>query len=76
MQQIKYLNLLEKGNVSSVSNLHGTNAEIIEFVVKSNTKITSKPINQLNFPSDSIIAGVIRKWNTYNSFWKFSTYRK
>ena len=56
----KIFKFVRKGNVSSVANLHGTNAEIIEFVVKSNTKITSKPINQLNFPSDSNIAGVIR----------------
>ena len=57
----KIFKFVRKGNVSSVANLHGTNAEIIEFVVKPNTKITSKPINQLKFPSDSIIAGVIRK---------------
>lgn len=56
----KIFKFVRKGNVSSVANLHGTNAEIIEFVVKPNTKITSKPINQLKFPSDSIIAGVIR----------------
>ena len=56
----KIFKFVRKGNVSSVANLHGTNAEIIEFVVKPNTKITSKPIDQLNFPSDSIIAGVIR----------------
>ena len=56
----KIFKFVRKGNVSSVANLHGTNAEIIEFVVKLNTKITSKPIDQLNFPSDSIIAGVIR----------------
>ena len=43
-----------------LANLHGTNAEIIEFIVKSNTKITKKPINQLNFPKDSNIAGIIR----------------
>ena len=51
---------VRKGNVSSVANLHGTDAEIIEFIVKSGTKITKKPLNQLNFPSLSKIAGVIR----------------
>jgi trk system potassium uptake protein TrkA len=51
---------VRKGNVSSVANLHGTNAEIIEFVVKANTKITKKSINKLNFPPNSNIAGVIR----------------
>ena len=56
----KIFKFVRKGNVSSVANLHGTNAEIIEFIVKPDTKITKKPINQLNFPKDSNIAGVIR----------------
>lgn len=56
----KIFKFVRKGNVSSVANLHGTNAEIIEFIVKPHTKITKKPINQLNFPKDSNIAGIIR----------------
>ena len=56
----KIFKFVRKGNVSSVANLHGTNAEIIEFVVKSNTKITKKSINKLNFPPNSNIAGIIR----------------
>ena len=56
----KIFKFVRKGNVSSVANLHGTNAEIIEFIVKPGTKITKKPINQLNFPKDSNIAGIIR----------------
>lgn len=56
----KIFKFVRKGNVSSVANLHGTNAEIIEFIVKPKTKITKKPINQLNFPKDSNIAGIIR----------------
>lgn len=51
---------VRKGNVSSVANLHGTDAEIIEFIVKRGSKITKKPLNQLNFPNLSKIAGVIR----------------
>ena len=51
---------VRKGNVSKVANLHGTDAEIIEFVVKDGSKITKSPINKLNFPNSSKIAGVIR----------------
>ena len=51
---------VRKGNVSLVANLHGTDAEIIEFVVKEGSKITKSPINKLKFPSSSKIAGVIR----------------
>ena len=56
----KIFKFVRKGNVSSVANLHGTNAEIIEFIVKPGTKITKNPINQLSFPIDSNIAGIIR----------------
>ena len=62
---------VRKGNVSSVANLHGTDAEIIEFIVKSGTKITKKPLNQLNFPSLSKIAGVIRDGNPIIPFGDF-----
>ena len=40
---------VRKGNVSLVANLHGTDAEIIEFVVKEGSKITKSPINKLKF---------------------------
>ena len=51
---------VRKGNVSSVSNLHGVDAEIIEFVVKGDSKVTKAPIKDLKFPKTSNIAGVIR----------------
>lgn len=51
---------VRKGNVSLVANLHGTDAEIIEFVVKEGSKITKSAINKLKFPNSSKIAGVIR----------------
>ena len=51
---------VRKGNVSSVANLHGVDAEIIEFIVKANSKVTTAPIKSLKFPKTSNIAGVIR----------------
>ena len=42
---------VRKGNVSLVANLHGTDAEIIEFVVKDGSKITKSQINKLKFPN-------------------------
>ena len=62
---------VRKGNVSSVANLHGTDAEIIEFIVKRGSKITKKPLNQLNFPNLSKIAGVIRDGNPIIPFGDF-----
>ena len=62
---------VRKGNVSLVANLHGTDAEIIEFVVKDGSKITKSPINKLNFPNSSKIAGVIRNGNPIITFGDF-----
>jgi len=46
--------------VSNVKCLTGTAAEVLEYVVKPNVKITEATLNQLNFPENSIIGGVIR----------------
>ncbi|MCB0408764.1 MAG: NAD-binding protein, partial [Flavobacteriales bacterium] len=51
---------LRKGEVKAIANLHGLDAELIEFDVKANTKITSKPLRELKLPKSSNIAGVIR----------------
>ncbi len=51
---------LRKGNVSAIANLNGVDAEIIEFIVKPNSKVTKKPINQLGFPKTANISGVVR----------------
>jgi trk system potassium uptake protein TrkA len=51
---------IRKGEVKAIANLHGVDGEIIEFNVKSGTKITSKPLRELKIPRSANIAGVIR----------------
>lgn len=46
--------------VSSIKCLIGTNAEVLEFVVKPGSKITEATLHDLEFPKDAIIGGVIR----------------
>jgi trk system potassium uptake protein len=46
--------------VSNVKCLTGTAAEVLEYVVKPDVKITEATLNQLSFPENSIIGGVIR----------------
>ncbi len=46
--------------VSSVKCLTGTDAEVLEFIVKSGSKITQGPLNKVGLPKDSIVGGVIR----------------
>lgn len=51
---------VRKGDVTAIANLHGVDAEIIEFIVKPGSKVTQRPINRLRFPRTANIAGVIR----------------
>jgi len=46
--------------VSSIKCLTGTDAEVLEFVVKPGAKATKGIIKDIGFPKDSIIGGIIR----------------
>ncbi len=47
-------------NVSSVKCLYGTDAEVLEFVVAPESKITKAKISALGIPQGSIIGGIVR----------------
>jgi trk system potassium uptake protein len=51
--------------VSSIKCLTGTDAELLEFVVNKNAKITLGKLKDINFPEDAIIGGVIRDGKSY-----------
>ena len=40
--------------------LSGTDAEVLEFIVPQNSKITTDRIGNLGFPEDALIGGYIR----------------
>ena len=48
------------GKARYVKYMSGSNAEIIEYTVAPGSAITKKPIKDLNFPTNAIIAGVVR----------------
>jgi len=52
-----------KGRV--LTHLYGVDARIQEFVVKENSRVTQRPIRELNFPDDAIISGVVRNSNGF-----------
>jgi trk system potassium uptake protein TrkA len=52
-------------DVSSVRCLTGTEAEVMEFVVKAGSKVTAGPLMDINFPKDAIVGGVIRGKNSF-----------
>jgi len=58
-----------KGRV--LTHLYGVDAKIQEFVIDRNSEITQKPINELNFPKDAIVSGVIRNGAGYITLGSF-----
>lgn len=51
---------IRRGEVVAMTKLTNMNAELLEFQVNSNSKITKKKIKDLDFPRSAIIGGVIR----------------
>lgn len=51
---------IRKGEVVAMTKLTNMNAELLEFVVKPNSKISNKQIKDLKFPRSAIFGGVIR----------------
>ena len=52
---------IRKGEVVDVTRLNNFNAEILEFVVKSDSKVNGMIIKDIELPRSSIIGGVIKE---------------
>lgn len=51
--------------VTSIKCLSGIDAEVLEFVVKSGSYVTKKPIKSIDIPRGSIIGGIVRGLKSY-----------
>jgi len=51
---------IRKGEVVALMRLNNINAEILEFVVKANSKVTGSIIRKLDIPKSATIGGVVR----------------
>lgn len=51
---------VRKGQVKAIASLHGVDAEVIEYVIHKESKITRFPIKDLKLPTNAIIGAVIR----------------
>lgn len=51
---------VRKGRVEAITGLHGVDAEVIEFAVTKENKMTRVPLKHLDFPKTAIIGGIIR----------------
>jgi trk system potassium uptake protein TrkA len=47
-------------DVATVKCLTGSDAEVMEFVAKPDSKITMGKIQDISFPSDAVIGGIVR----------------
>ncbi|QTE23991.1 Trk system potassium transporter TrkA [Polaribacter cellanae] len=59
---------IRKGEILALANLHNIDAEVFEFEVRPNAKVTHKPIKDLNFPREAVFGGIIRDGNPLMSF--------
>ncbi len=62
---------VRKGKVLALAALHNVDAEVLEFFVRKNTKITQAKIKDLNLPDSVVLGGVVRKGKalmTYGDF--------
>jgi trk system potassium uptake protein TrkA len=51
---------IRKGEVVSLTSIHGVDAEILEFEVKEGSKILDRELRNLDFPHTAIIGGLVR----------------
>ena len=52
---------IRKGDIINLTSIHGVDAEVLEFVIKVESKITRDTLRSLDIPDSVIVAGVIRK---------------
>jgi len=52
---------IRKGDVINLTSIHGVDAEILEFIVKVESKITKQDLKHLELPESVIIGGIVRK---------------
>ena len=63
---------VRKGKVLALANLHNIEAEVLEFFVRSRTKVIEKPIKELGIPENAVIGGVVRKGVAMMTFGDFN----
>ena len=51
---------VRKGEVVAMTKLNNMNAELLEFIVKTNSQVCNKKIKDIDFPRSAIIGGIIR----------------
>lgn len=51
---------IRKSNILTLASLQGIDAEVLEFIARDNSKVTTAPVKNLKFPKNAIIGGYVR----------------
>lgn len=62
---------IRRGEVVSLTSIHGVDAEVLEFEVQENSKITKKILGDIDFPRNAVVGGVIRKGAAFTAMGDF-----
>ena len=62
---------IRQGDVINLTSIHGVDAEILEFIVKAESKISEKMVRDMEFPKEAIIGGVVRNGVGYTAMGDF-----
>ncbi len=62
---------VRKGKVLALANLHNVDAEVLEFFVRRNTKVTQHPIKDIKLTKKAVFGGVVRKGEALMTFGDF-----
>lgn len=62
---------VRKGEVLAIANLKHVDAEVLEFKVKPNSKVTQKPIKDIKLTRNAVFGGVIRDGKALMTFGDF-----
>lgn len=62
---------VRRGEIVSLTSLHGVDAEVLEFEVQENSAITKKKLRDLNFPATAKVGGVVRQGKGYTTLGDF-----
>ena len=63
---------IRKGEVVTLTSLHGVDAEVVEFEVSEKSPVVGKVLKGINFPKSAIVGGVIRKGKSFTPNGDFS----
>ena len=62
---------IRKGKVLALANLHNVDAEVMEFFVRKDTKITTQAIKDIKLTKKAVFGGVIRQGEALMTFGDF-----